>query len=204
VLFLFIVLLTIQQTKQGENTVKKRVFFQGDRDIAGREREAAIEIMKRLGEQGYAANVGAYGELVAAICEAGVEVRCHLMDPNKDREVKTDAKAEIVDCVELAKQIGHPTKEVAWGIRLGILMETSNAFVFMPGREGTRAHLDPVIAFNLKAKNPKKIALIGWKEEDVKALHAYFHLGFGTLWIEYFRIINYNYPINQIIDFLTT
>jgi hypothetical protein len=179
--------------------VKKRVFFQGDRDIAGDERDSAVTIMRRLGELGWAANVGAYGELVAAICEAGVEVRCHLMDPNKSREVKADPKAEIVNCTTLAEKIGLNTKEVAWGIRLGILMETSDAFIFMPGREGTRAHLDPIIAFNLKAKNPKKIALVGWASSDLRHLAAYFHLT-APLWLRNFSLDG----LDDVIKHLTT
>lgn len=179
--------------------MSKRVFFQGDRDTAGREKEVAIEIMRRLGQLGWAANVGAYGGLVAAICESGVKVRRHVMDPDETRKIWTDGKAEIVHCTAMAEKIDYGTKEVAWGIRLGIIIETSDVFVFMPGREGTLAHLAAIIAFNAKGKNPKKIALVGWNSINYRYLVGCFDLT-APPWLENFSLDG----TDDVIAYLTT
>lgn len=190
----------------------KRVFFQGDRDISGEARETAIKIMRGLGKLGWKANVGAYGALVAAICKTGVSVRGHGFGAKDQPEQIDRDKFEFVDCSSAKIEglsIDSASRNIklypnyqpyTWAIRLAMLMETSNAFIFFPGRQGTLAHLIPILAFNIKGKEkPKKVALVGWNRIISGMLLLL--VGIDKEMTPWFGIFNLD-EVDQVVEFL--
>lgn len=143
-----------------------KVFVQGDREA----REISFlarRLTWQLKKAGIKVNLGAYGELVKIFIEAGCVAHCH--GHRKDRG-NCPLEVDYFNCHQAALDVcraAHLPEEtllpVAWGIRLGLLLN-SDAFVFFPGREGTLAHLFPVLAFSAK-RQTKPVALIGWPEE---------------------------------------
>ena len=145
-----------------------RVFVQGDRDAKGCKAVAQVIAME-LRQRQVGVNLGAYGELVEIFFVAGCEVRCF---GHRESRGRVPEKVTFTDCMQVAKDLKHPSREVAWGLRLGLLMEASDAFLFFAGREGTVAHLVPVLAFASKRwrEKPRKVALVGWDQDQIYAL----------------------------------
>jgi len=166
-----------------------------------------LEIGKLLHQAGYEANVGAYGGFVKLFQESGITIHPHEMDVN--RQV-TYEEIEAVDCVKIANElfgrdesfIPSMLKEIAWGIRIGLFIATSNAFLFFHGREGTLAHLFPVLAHATKGwvKNntPRPVALVGWPPEEVAAIMKQFNISRDSNWFAHFEINQ----AQKITDFL--
>lgn len=186
----------------------QRIFVQGDRDPQGAVRDSALEIGRLLHEAGYEANVGAYGGFVKLFQESGIIIHPHEMDVN--REVKYEG-VEAIDCVKIANELfgrnqtftPQMLKEIAWGIRMGLFLATSDCFLFFHGREGTLAHLFPVLAHATKGwvKNnaSRPIALVGWPADEVAAIMKQFKIARDVTWFGYFEITE----VTKIIDFLT-
>jgi hypothetical protein len=146
-----------------------KVFVQGDRDAHGCE-NASRAIALKMAKCGIEVNLGAYGKLVEIFLAAGCPAHCH-GHRSGDRGKAFGKGASYADCTLIAKLAGYPdTREVAWGLRLGVLMANSDAFLFFSGREGTVAHLVPILAFACKLWKNKKIALVGWEPEKISAL----------------------------------
>lgn len=148
-----------------------KVFVQGDRDARDSEK-AAQAIAAEFCRRSVHVNLGAYGRLVRIFLEAGCPATCY---GHRERG-EVPGEVPFRDCLALSKLLlskeGGGSRELAWGIRLGILMATSDAFLFFAGREGTVAHLLPVLAFASKRwqEKPHKIALVGWNQEQISAL----------------------------------
>ena len=145
-----------------------KVFIQGDREAKGCE-ESARALAQEFARQGIEVNLGAYGQLVAIFLEAKCPAVCHGHRAN-DRGQCPDT-VEFIDFSvpgnpEVVNQ--DSAKIYAWTGRLDHLIEGSEAAVFFPGREGTLAHLMPFLAF--AKRQSKKVALVGWSTEMVKAL----------------------------------
>ncbi len=184
-----------------------RIFIQGDRDPQGAVRDSALKIGSLLHEAGYEANVGAYGGFVKLFQESGITIHPHEMDV--DREVKYEG-VEAVDCVKIADELfgrnqtftPKMLKELAWGIRIGLFLATSEGFLFFHGREGTLAHLFPVLAHATKGwvKNntPRPIVLVGWPADEVATIMKQFNISRDADWFGYFEITE----INKIVNFL--
>lgn len=157
-----------------------RLMVQGDRDASGIE-----NTVRKLGEickeRGIGLNVGEAGKIVRILAESGANVLAHQAKrerPNTPEEASTP----IVDCVAPAQNAidnlrdqatvglgsGLTEQRLAWAIRLAALEQTSNGFIFFHGREGTLAHLIPILAFIKKGEvdkgvaRPRRVALIEW------------------------------------------
>lgn len=157
-----------------------RVFVQGDRDAKGCQ-SAATEIAMRFRNAGVSVNLGAYGKLVSIFLNAGCDGLCHGYRSNDQGECPT--KVKFIDCAHLAPDIpfsgfAPSSPAVAWGVRLGILLETSDAFLFFAGRQGTIMHAVPAIGFGVgqveKGQPPKKVALVGWCDDHIVGVKSFF------------------------------
>lgn len=189
-----------------------RVFIQGDRDPEGVAKQAALQLGQALKTKGWGATVGAYGGFVQVLEESGVSCICHETRIHDHGDVKMKSSPSI-KCQELGQKVilelgdGAFSKagdEISWGIRLGLWMGMSQSYCFFAGREGTLAHLVPVLAYNIKgwAKQGKarKVCLIGWEMEDVDALSTLFMRQGENDWLRYFTLNN----IGDAAEFLTS
>ncbi|MFA6524793.1 MAG: hypothetical protein WCT33_00825 [Patescibacteria group bacterium] len=196
----------------------KRVFVQGDRDPGVDLSACALKTAQLLKQSGWEANVGAYGGLVRIFEESGMRCHAHVMAP-RGREVQfSDCIVSVTDCNQLVRSLpanirwgGEADQILTWGLRLSVWMAHSDAFIFFAGREGTMAHLVPILAWNRKvlAKEgrAKKVVLIGWDKLQRDALYT---LGLITIpegdWAsddaEWFRTYSM-YNVEGAVNFLT-
>lgn len=156
------------------------IFVQGDRDAKGIEAQVQ-ELGALCKERQIGLNVGESGKIVRILSESGARV---VVYRSKDDEPNADMgpNVSVVDCVTPAamatEHLLHrgafqvKAKRVGWGVRLAVLEQTSEGFVFFPGREGTLAHLFAIAAFIAKGERDaghtitRRIALVGWESEQ--------------------------------------
>ena len=193
-----------------------RVFLQGDRDPEGAAREAATKLGLGLKVEGWGVTLGAYGGFVKVLEETGVSCICHETKIKGHGDVKM-TKSPSIKCQELGEAVStmlgggifaKAVDEISWAIRLGVWMGTSQAYCFFAGREGTLAHLVPVLAYNtkgwIKEGNPRKVALVGWEVEDVAAIMRLFKLNKDTTWFAYFSLEEVDKAVAFLTSFLTS
>lgn len=175
------------------------VFIQGSGSPTEQQEAAARRIGQLLAEKGWEANVGSYGGLVPIMIDSGIPCHAHL---TRFRDgVDADSLASMTNCNDLAQPVlseidatENAGRMLPWSIRLGIWMSSSDAFCFFAGDKGTLAHLVPVLAWIGKALasegKSKKVILIGWDEEQLKALHTLGLTGAG----DWFRVCALDQP----------
>ncbi|MFA6272387.1 MAG: hypothetical protein WC693_04790 [Patescibacteria group bacterium] len=191
----------------------KRVFIQGDRDPSVDLAACALEIAQLLKQRGWEANVGAYGGLVRIFEESGMRCHAHVIAP-RGREVQFSERivASVTDCNQLVRSLpaevrwgGEADQILTWGLRLGIWMAHSDAFIFFAGREGTMAHLIPVLAWNRKvlAKEgrAKKVVLFGWLRSQINALRALGLYSPADTWLAFYPAFRWSEELT--VNFLT-
>jgi predicted Rossmann-fold nucleotide-binding protein len=158
-----------------------RVFIQGSGSPTEQQAAVARRIGQLLAEKGWEANVGSHGGLVPVMIESGIP--CHAYLTRFRKSVDVDSLTTTIDCNQLAEPIVNYLGKAAdmdrmlpWSVRLGVWMARSDAFIFFAGDKGTMAHLVPVLAWIGKALAPegkaKKVILVGWARERVKALET--------------------------------
>ena len=149
-----------------------KIFIQGDRETAGEEALAVKKFCQLCAKEGITILAGAYGEIVRLAHESGAKVISHTHRPGDMGKIP--AGVEFVDCT-----VGDDLPR-SWAKRLGELLAEADGAVFLPGREGTLAHLIPFIAFAISARAKdseiRRIALLGWKEDDFQTLLSLFNL----------------------------
>ncbi|MBI2552662.1 hypothetical protein HYW17_05180 [Candidatus Uhrbacteria bacterium] len=162
-----------------------RLMVQGDRDANGIE-DAVLKLGSICGERGIGLNVGEAGKIVHLLAETGAHVRVHQAKPEPPN-VPEGFRGEIVNCTAAALPAhthlpaGAKIARVAWAIRLACL-DDSDGFIFFPGREGTLAHLVPIMAFIAKGERdkgvacPRRVALVGWSGPLITALCTLFNI----------------------------
>lgn len=166
------------------------IFIQGDRDTSGPEAEAVRQICELCAKSDITILTGAYGQIVKVAFESGAKVVSHSFRAGDKSKIPEGV--EFVDCTS-----PDGDRARGWGIRIGELLAKSDGAIFLPGREGTLAHLMPFIAFAIKAKEKgspqripveylaelikakekgpeKRVALLGWEEDDFQALLSLF------------------------------
>lgn len=164
-----------------------RLMVQGDRNAQGI--EGAV---RRLGEickeRGIGLNVGEAGQIVRILGETGAHVRVHQAKPERPN-VPEGFTGEIYPLESAARNLimkrrlkGATIDRMAWAIRLAYTSDTSDGFIFFPGREGTLAHLVPIMAFIAKGERdkgvarPRRVALVGWSGPMITALATLFNI----------------------------
>lgn len=158
-----------------ETTQTRRYFLQGDRDAAGPAFEALLALVTLLVAAGSGINLGAYGAIPKGIVQAlagklvNGMIRCHLFKSVADRPEWTQ-NIDTVDCFQLAAQIGQACMDVAYGILWGVIRDSSAGYVFLPGSDGTRMHLDLAVRWQKKVPSDKRIVLLGWSDADLLSL----------------------------------
>ena len=181
-----------------------RLFVQGDRDAKGMS-ACATQIAALLKAAGVRVTLGAYGQLVKIFIDAGCEATCHGHRSSDRGQCPPDTS--FVDCSAYASRIlsiEGSGISVSWGLRLGLLLATSDASLFFDGRQGTMLHAVPAIGFGVgqaeKGSPPKKVALVGWSEDHVTGLKLlFFPDGNLPSWIRTFGLNE----ADQIVHFLT-
>lgn len=153
-----------------------RLMVQGDRDAKGIE-----DAVRRLGtlckEREIGLNVGESGEIVRLIAESGASYMVNQAQPGDSKLPEHLLRDHTRNCQAaafMAQEGFHrlawdspKLPRLAWCIRLACL-DTSDGFIFFPGREGTLAHLVPIMAFIAKGERdkgvarPRRVALVGW------------------------------------------
>ena len=188
-----------------------RIFVQGDRNATGIEQPAA-KIAGLFKEAGIRVNLGAYGQIVGIFKDAGCDIHCYGFKPGE-----RESNPRRTNCFSLAVGLNDsdfgicPTeseqaKVVAWGLRLGLLLAHSDAFVYFDGRHGTMAQTVATIAHGIASQesgeSAKKVALIGWSRRHFSALTALFFPPFATLpdWLGTFGLEE----TDAVVAFLTT
>lgn len=168
----------------------------------------AQRIGQLLAAKGWEANVGSHGDLVPIMMESGIPCHAHVAKMRED--VDYGCLASVTGCNQLASELipSLPTtnedteKMLAWGIRLGLWMSTSDAFLFIGGAEGTLAHLVPVLAWNRKALakegRAKKIVVIGWTRERIQALQMLGICSPSDTWL------SFHSNEESVVEFLTS
>lgn len=197
--------------------VMRRIMVQGDREAASFSPQ-----VRQLGEicaaRRIGLNVGESGEIVRILAETGADVRVHRAKPEPPN-IPVGARVEVVDCLTPAQQAlnhlrgqamiglgsGITEKRLAWAIRLAVLTETSYGFVFFPGREGTLAHLIPILAFIAKGERDKgrycrRVALLGWHVDNIFRVLRLFATGAADIdkLMQFVR----PYPLDQVQEAL--
>lgn len=212
-----------------------RLMVQGDRDAKGIE-DAVRQLGELCKERGIGLNVGEAGQIVRLLAETGAHVRVHQAKPERPN-VPGGFTGEIVDCYGSMQQ--HPAREflhvirsdeerqrilhrASWGLRLACL-DASDGFIFFPGREGTLAHLVPIMAFIVKGEvdkgvtRPRRIAFVGYSASQIVALRHLLHIqimplmahptglyrGRRTAWCARFNAAQIAQCVNWITDGLT-
>ncbi|MFC1663443.1 hypothetical protein ACFL04_04790 [Patescibacteria group bacterium] len=158
----------------------------------------------------FGATLGANGGLVNLLVTSGVTCICHETS-SLQREVQAEDPATINYGQAAASAENHltplPDSELLqWGLRLTDWAAKSHGFVFFPGREGTLAHLMPVLAFcsKLWAKSgePRKVVLLGWREDrlgELERLMGWGGSGFPE-WLKDFQLDE----VKEAVEFLAT
>ncbi|MFZ5391505.1 MAG: hypothetical protein ACOZAJ_04515 [Patescibacteria group bacterium] len=187
------------------------VFVQGDRDPEGEAKIAATRLGNLLKENGWGVSLGAYGGFVKVLEETGVPCLCHETEIKDHGDVKFK-KSPYINFKPVAESVSNllgggiysnALKEISWANRLGTWMATSQAYCFFAGREGTLAHLIPVLSFNAKSwtkTKPRKVALIGWNREDLKAIMHLYNLYGDTPWFMYYDLNLVDQAVNFLIS----
>ncbi|MDO8435454.1 MAG: hypothetical protein Q7S89_02120 [bacterium] len=168
----------------------RRIFVHGDREAKG------IEVQVRaLGDlchdRGIGINVGESGETVNILASSNADVRVHHSKDGEAPNVPFGSVVKVVDCVTPAAMatqhllhfddvVADPNR-VGWGVRLAVLEQMSDGFIFFPGRERTLAHLVPILAFIAKGERDKgkpcrRVALVGWHTLDLDAILCLFQM----------------------------
>ena len=183
------------------------MFIQGDRDLGGGSfAEAAMKIAILLNQKRWEANVGIQGDLVRIFDESGILCHGHIAAPL--RTVHVGSIRTITDCNIIAQSLPREYRQggvadpfVTWSLRLGIWASRSDAFLFFSGREGTIAHLVPILAWNRKSLakegRAKKVVLFGWSRDQMYALRT---LG---LWSPADKWLAFHENEEMAVEFLT-
>lgn len=186
--------------------------MQGDRAPEGDAKIAALRLGTLLHAKGWGASVGAYGGFVKVLEDSGISCICHETAMRDHGDVKSTKSPVIhfggyADLVidQMGQAVSGAKRELSWASRLGIWMGTSQAFCFFAGREGTLAHLAPVLAYNIKgwAKEgrPRRVVLLGWDLLDLAHIQALFNIrGPATNWFMHYELEE----IDDAADFLTS
>lgn len=164
-----------------------QLMVQGARDARGIE-DAVRALGTICKERGIGLNVGEAGQIVRLLAETGAHVRVHQAKPEPPN-VPDEFMGRFVRCYSAAKVVhgmdtipdGISCDRLAWAVRLACMC-SSDGFIFFPGREGTLAHLVPIMAFIAKGERdkgvarPRRVALVDWPMDDVKAVEQLFRL----------------------------
>lgn len=195
-----------------------RLMVQGDR-VANKGVQADLEKLGKIClQKGIGLNVGEAGEIVQLLTTAsGASVRVHQTKAEKPNNVVPNSSFQKVNvCISAAHAVAEIAehynsrrltgKTTGWALRLAVMLDSSDGFIFFPGREGTMAHLIPAMAFIAKgerdkgAPRPRRVALIGWNPDQVTALYTLFSIkAEKDGWIQPFSLDN----IAAAIDWLT-
>jgi hypothetical protein len=144
-----------------------KIFVQGDRLATGMEK-LAEEIAEIFKEKQIDAVLGAYGELINIFNKVGCNISCF---GHRGGRGNVNIGVPFVDCMGKASDLGYTWHVIpAWGIRLGLIFDSVQACLFLPGSRGTVAHLIPAIV--IAEKHKMRVAVVGWEDEQVKAIHA--------------------------------
>ena len=196
-----------------------RIMVQGDRDATGIE-----DTVRALGtlckERKIGLNVGEAGQIVRILAETGADVRVHQAKSVRPNVPEGCTNVKIVDCFtpaekarwqleeEVAGMCHHSSRSsrtLAWAVRLACL-DTSDGFIFFPGREGTLAHLVPIMAFIAKGEvdkgvaRPRRVALVGWGDAKKDALLELFDIGDDDEWVGSFTIDEMDSVVSWLVD----
>lgn len=187
-----------------------RVCIQGDRNAISRFGQSARSLAQAFRDRGVAVNLGAYGQIVGIFRDAGCDIRCYGFKPDR-----SEYDPLRTDCFSLAVRLNdsdfgicpaepEQAKVVAWGLRLGLLLAHSDAFVYFTGRHGTIAQTVATLAHGIASQESgepaKKVALIGWSKRHFFALvKLFFPAGKPPTWLKTFRLEE----TDAVIAFLT-
>ena len=181
----------------------RRLMVQGDRDATHIE-DAVRELGQLCKERGIGLNVGESGEIVRLMVVTGAHVRVHQAkreQPNVHERVSTS----IVDCIAPAESAidnlrgqttvglgsGITEQRLAWAIRLACL-NASEGFIFFHGREGTLAHLIPILAFIKKGEvdkgvaRPRRVVLLDWPMGSARPIFELMGIPSDSNWLREF------------------
>ena len=196
-----------------------RLMVQGGRDATGIE-DTVRELGTLCKERGIGLNVGEAGEifrLLAGTGTFGTHVRVY-MAKDKHSNAPEGFSGELIECNVMGRDVQDRIKNdyyfpddppgsdrLAWAIRLACFA-ASNGFIFFPGREGTLAHLVPIMAFIAKgerdkgASRPRRVALVDWPNAKKDAILELFNIGDDDEWIGSFTINEMPKVITWLVD----
>ncbi|MFA4818896.1 MAG: hypothetical protein WC621_03570 [Patescibacteria group bacterium] len=188
------------------------VFLQGDRDPEGPAKEAATKLGNLLNKEGWGVSLGAYGGFVKVLEDTGVACICHETEIKDHGDVKFKTSPYInfgptADAVitTLGGGVFEKCKKMtSWSNRLAIWASLSKSYCFFAGREGTLAHLIPILTYNVKGwgkeGNFRNIALLGWEIETVALIMKLYGLHKDTTWFQFFGLHQVDDAINFLIS----
>ena len=147
------------------------------------------------------------------LAETGAHVRVH-QAKKEPPNVPEGFTGEIYPLESAARNLimkrrlkGATVDRMAWAIRLAHMSDTSDGFIFFPGREGTFAHLVPIMAFIAKDERdkgvprPRRVALVGWDAYAMNALRTLMQIRPRDVdWIQNFILSK---EIESIVSWLT-
>ena len=186
--------------------IEKSVFVQGsahpDQDVTA----AVVQLGQLLKAKDWQALVGAGGRIPHILASTGVYSVFHALEQHQSTEGANEATYYSGYVLLLTRYIKpHASDdEISWGLRLVDWIAKAQSFVFFPGDKGTLAHLFPVLAFAAKrwtpAGKPRKVALIGWDDEQLTAMEKLHGLtAQGAEWLNCFSLEE----IEQAVEFIT-
>ena len=188
-----------------------RLMVQGDRDAQGIE-GAVRQLGQLCKEREIGLNVGEAGKIVRILGETGAHVRVH-QAKKEPPNVPEGFTGEIYPLESAARNLimkrrlkGATVGRMAWAIRLAHMSDTSDGFLFFPGREGTLAHLVPILAFIAKGERdkgvprPRRVALVDWPDAKKDALLELFNIGDDDEWVGSFDIEEMRRVVSWLTD----